>query len=62
MLLQQRGQGGQQPGGQAVGIDGYADPDRRLGRGGGELPGQLEFKLAHLPVVGQQLLPKRGRL
>ena len=58
VLFQQGGQGGQKPGGQAVGVDGYADPDRRLGLAGGDFARQLQFQLAYLTVVGQQLLPE----
>ncbi len=60
MLLQQRTEGGQEPGGEAVGVDGDADPHRRLRLVRGELAGQLQLQLAHLAIVGQQLLAELG--
>ncbi len=56
MLLQQGGDSGKKPGGQAVGVDGDADPDWPLRCGGSQLPRQFELELMYLPIVGQQLL------
>ncbi len=56
VLFQQGGNGGQKPGGQAVGVHCDTDPDWPLRLIGSQLPRQFELELMYLPIVGKQLL------
>ena len=57
--FQQR-RGGQEPGGQAISIDGDTDPDGGLGSFRGQISRPAQAQLAHLTIVGQQFLAEPG--